>query len=63
MCVNYFARRYGFQPLTFKRPGKDTDYIAATNAYLMHPEGNRATDAFAAFLRPRLTRLVSDEVQ
>ncbi|MGI8857661.1 MAG: Fic family protein [Thermomicrobiales bacterium] len=64
MCVNYFAYRYGFQPLSYERPSEGSGYIDAITAYLNDTRGgNQAADAFAAFLRPRLIRLASDVLQ
>jgi hypothetical protein len=46
MCINYFARRYGYWPLPFARP--DEMYIDAVKTWLYQSN----LEHFCDFLRP-----------
>lgn len=50
LCVNYFAYRYGLQPLVVERDREDPTYIAAANDWLRY--GNH--DSFIDYLRQRM---------
>ena len=52
LCVNYFAYRYGLQPLVVERDREDPTYIAAANDWLRY--GNQ--EPFIAYLRQRMVR-------
>lgn len=56
-CVNYFARRYGFQPMPFDRPSGA--YLPATNAW----HDTKKADKFEEFLRPLLVRIPDPDEQ
>jgi fido (protein-threonine AMPylation protein) len=50
MCINYFAWRYGFAPLTCDRPGDESAYLAANQTWL---DRTRIED-FVEFLHNRV---------
>lgn len=56
ICVNYFARRFEFFPISYGRPDDGPGYLAATDAWLTH----RDPAPFVAFLRPRLLRIANE---
>ena len=47
MCINYFAWRYGFVPVSYDRPGDATEYLAANGTWLE----KKRIDHFVSLLR------------
>ena len=50
MCINYFAWRYGFNPISYDRPGDQSAYLDAIGVWL----NRKRIEAFVDFLRDRI---------